>query len=209
MTEAHSICPEIKIPATFRPGIKELKIFIPQTASVSSNFVGMVLGPRGLTHKKLESQTGAKITIRSRDAQKKMKISPDSRSHYVLGLDEEAHIHIASSSWNNVDKAAQLVEPLLTNIQEEKNITKRAQMMKLASISGSKSSHYMGTSTTASLQSIELMMSPFNPDKSAGLQLPAHIAKKIELQYKRDVAATRKTTVQNTNVSFNQFYTAL
>merc|ERR1711904_666816 len=55
MTEAHSICPEIKIPATFRPGIKELKIFISQTANVSSNFIGMVLGPRGLTHKKLES----------------------------------------------------------------------------------------------------------------------------------------------------------
>jgi hypothetical protein len=45
------------------------KIYIPQGNQV--NYIGMIIGPKGLYQKRLEEETGCKILIRGKDSQKK------------------------------------------------------------------------------------------------------------------------------------------
>ena len=42
------------------------------------NFVGRILGPRGLTAKQLEQETGCKVMVRGKGSMRdKKKVSPD------------------------------------------------------------------------------------------------------------------------------------
>ena len=45
------------------------KIYIPQNTGV--NYIGMLIGPKGLYQKRLEEETGCKILIRGKNSQKK------------------------------------------------------------------------------------------------------------------------------------------
>jgi polyribonucleotide nucleotidyltransferase len=44
------------------------KIYIPQTTGV--NYIGMLIGPKGLYQKRLEEESGCKILIRGKGSQK-------------------------------------------------------------------------------------------------------------------------------------------
>ena len=50
------------------------KIFIPQNTGV--NYIGMIIGPKGLYQKRLEEETGCKILIRGKGSQKKETSMP-------------------------------------------------------------------------------------------------------------------------------------
>lgn len=49
----------------------------PPSLSLQYNFVGRILGPRGLTAKQLEAETGCKIMVRGKSSMRdKKKVSP-------------------------------------------------------------------------------------------------------------------------------------
>ena len=54
-------------PATdYRPERKWKKIFIPQKDYPGYNFIGLIIGPRGNTQKRMQTETNTKIAIRGR-----------------------------------------------------------------------------------------------------------------------------------------------
>ncbi len=50
----------------YRPERKWKKIFIPQKDYPGYNFIGLIIGPRGNTQKRMQSETNTKIAIRGR-----------------------------------------------------------------------------------------------------------------------------------------------
>merc|ERR1719454_1794376 len=96
--------PNVKILANFRPARKELNLFIPQKEHSRYNFVGLILGPRGCTQKRLECETGAKVTIRGKGAVKLCEQTRvNSKGCFPAGLNEDTHINIAGESWDKID----------------------------------------------------------------------------------------------------------
>lgn len=59
-------------PADYKPMMikKTRKIYIPIKKYPEYNFIGLIIGPRGITQKNMERETGAKIAIRGRGSVK-------------------------------------------------------------------------------------------------------------------------------------------
>ncbi len=49
---------------------KTRKLYIPIKKYPEYNFIGLIIGPRGITQKNMERETGAKIAIRGRGSVK-------------------------------------------------------------------------------------------------------------------------------------------
>lgn len=64
MHERARLCPWAC--ADYRPERKWKKIFIPQKDYPGYNFIGLIIGPRGNTQKRMQSETNTKIAIRGR-----------------------------------------------------------------------------------------------------------------------------------------------
>lgn len=206
MGEAARINSEIKIPAGFRPALKEVKLYIPQKEHPSYSFVGLILGPRGTTQKRLESETGSKVTIRGKGAAKEGgHIRPDVRGRLPPGWNEETHVHIAAESWDKIDAALELVEPLLTYVDEEKNIHRRTQMLQLAKLNGTVRLDSFDNDSVGQLMLVQQAGGPLGPDRRGLYQLPTRILKKVDEQYRRDVARVKGVTVEDSEELFQKF----
>lgn len=120
---------QIRLPA--QKAVK--KIPIPQARYPDYNFIGLIIGPRGNTQKRMERETGAKIVIRGKGANKGGK-KRDQRP--MEGDDEELHVHISGNSQESVDKATILIEQLLVPQNESANVHKAKQLQELAAING-------------------------------------------------------------------------
>lgn len=87
--------PNFTPPAEFKPQKRIRRILIPNEEFPDYNFMGLIIGPRGCNHKRLEAESGAQISIRGRGTQKEGK-----RCDHQT--DEEAampqHVHIAADS---------------------------------------------------------------------------------------------------------------
>jgi len=126
--------PLFKPPPDYRPlQIKKTKkIFIPVDKHPEYNFIGLIIGPRGITQKQMEKETGAKIAIRGKGSVKDGK----GRDIKQTGEDEELHVLVTADTEDQL-KAAQIqIEKLLIPIEEGKNEIKRMQLRKLAEIQG-------------------------------------------------------------------------
>jgi hypothetical protein len=208
--EATRINSEIKIPSGFRPPLKEVKLYIPQKDHPNYNFVGLIIGPRGLTQKRLESETGAKVTIRGKGAAKEGgQLRQDIQSRFPIGWNDETHVHIAGESWDKVDAAIELVEPLLTYVEEEENIHKRLQMLQLAKINGTIRLDMLGNDTAGQLMMIQQTSGPMGPSRTGLYNLPDQINRRVEELYRRDVACVKKLKVENTERKFREFVSQL
>mmetsp|Transcript_4245 Transcript_4245/g.12967 ORF Transcript_4245/g.12967 Transcript_4245/m.12967 type:complete len:404 (+) Transcript_4245:78-1289(+) len=106
------------------------KLFIPLKDYPNYNFIGLIIGPRGMTQKQMERDTGAKISIRGRGS------STRGRMNSQPGDDEELHVMITADTRAQLQKASALVEKLLTPIDETKNLHKQLQLRTLAQING-------------------------------------------------------------------------
>ena len=108
------------------------RIYIPVKEYPQYNFIGLVIGPRGNTQKKLEQDTNCKISIRGKgslkDGSKGRAKQPDD--------DDELHVHITGETEEGLEKACKLVEELLTPIDDDKNEHKQKQLKELALING-------------------------------------------------------------------------
>jgi splicing factor 1 len=129
--KAIKVNPQFKPPSDYRTSStkRSKKIYIPIKLYPDYNFIGLIIGPRGMTQKQMEKETGAKIAIRGRGAVKEGK-------GHQPGEDEDLHCLITGDTKAQIVAATKMVKKLLVPVDEGKNEHKRAQLRKLAEING-------------------------------------------------------------------------
>ncbi|XP_055388701.1 LOW QUALITY PROTEIN: uncharacterized protein LOC129617553 [Condylostylus longicornis] len=120
-------------PADFKPLKKMKKIIIPQEKYPEYNFMGLIIGPRGCNHKRLESESGAQISIRGRGTQKEGKKN-DHQTEEEAAMPQ--HIHIAADTDEQIEKAVSLIEPLLNPFHPMHEEFKKKGLEQLALVNG-------------------------------------------------------------------------
>ncbi|XP_055666537.1 KH domain-containing RNA-binding protein QKI isoform X2 [Falco peregrinus] len=135
------------------------KLYVPVKEYPDFNFVGRILGPRGLTAKQLEAETGCKIMVRGKGSMRdKKKVSFKSRENHdpaVLEveakqnrgkpnwehLNEDLHVLITVEDAQNraeikLKRAVEEVKKLLIPAAEGEDSLKKMQLMELAILNG-------------------------------------------------------------------------
>ncbi|KAF8365460.1 asd-2 [Pristionchus pacificus] len=118
------------------------KVFVPAKEHPDYNFVGRILGPRGMTAKQLEQETGCKIMVRGRGSMRDKKKEEMNRGKPNWEhLSEELHVLIQCEDTPNRAKvklirATDEVKKLLVPAPEGEDELKRKQLMELAIING-------------------------------------------------------------------------
>eukprot|EP00747_Dinoflagellata_sp_TGD_P208073 gnl/TRDRNA2_/TRDRNA2_81594_c0_seq2.p1 gnl/TRDRNA2_/TRDRNA2_81594_c0~~gnl/TRDRNA2_/TRDRNA2_81594_c0_seq2.p1 ORF type:complete len:853 (-),score=189.16 gnl/TRDRNA2_/TRDRNA2_81594_c0_seq2:121-2547(-) len=115
-------------PVDWKPAKLLKKIIIPLEKFPQAPFMGVIIGPRGVNHKRLQETTGTKIFIRGRDIGDKWQ------------SDEEAampqHVHIEGDTEEQILAAEKLVEPLLNPESPEFEYARTHGMQQLAMVNG-------------------------------------------------------------------------
>ncbi|KAG0211557.1 hypothetical protein BGX33_004241 [Mortierella sp. NVP41] len=130
--------PDFKPPADYKRPTKTMdKVYIPVKEFPEINFIGLLIGPRGNTLKKMETESGAKISIRGRGSVKEGKSRSDSASS--ANQEEDLHCLVSADSEDKVAKAIQLINKIIetsASVPEGQNELKRMQLRELASLNG-------------------------------------------------------------------------
>lgn len=111
------------------------KIWIPQREYPDINFIGLLIGPRGHTLKKMEAETGAKICIRGKGSLKEGKNDPAS----LAAAEEELHALVMADTIERLSRAVKMINKIIessTSGPEEANELKKAQLRELAALNG-------------------------------------------------------------------------
>jgi splicing factor 1 len=130
--EAQFLCPLFRPPPDFRPVSlkKTRKLYVPQDKYPDYNFIGLIIGPRGKTHREMETETGCKIAIRGKGSARAGR--PDSHAD----ADQPLHVVITGDTEKQVLAAVRRVSALLVPTDDEKNEHKKKQLFELALING-------------------------------------------------------------------------
>jgi len=117
------------------------KVYVPIKEHPDFNFVGRILGPRGMTTKQLEQETGCKIMVRGKGSMRDKKKEDQNRGKPNWEhLNDELHVLITVEDTENrakmkLQRAVDEVRKLLTVAEGEDELKKR-QLMELAIING-------------------------------------------------------------------------
>ncbi|KAJ4955090.1 hypothetical protein NE237_011873 [Protea cynaroides] len=128
--------PAFKPPPDYRPPKLQKKLYIPMKEYPGYNFIGLIIGPRGNTQKRMEKETGAKIVIRGKGSvkegrlQQKRDLKPDPSEN------EDLHVLVEAETQDALEAAAGMVEKLLQPVDEGLNEHKRQQLRELAALNG-------------------------------------------------------------------------
>jgi len=102
-----------------------------------STKVGLLIGPRGNTLKKMETESGAKIAIRGKGSVKEGKGRSDAA--HTSNQEEDLHCLIMADTEEKVNKAKKLIHNVIetaASIPEGQNELKRNQLRELAALNG-------------------------------------------------------------------------
>ncbi|KAL7893418.1 hypothetical protein HDV63DRAFT_414064 [Trichoderma sp. SZMC 28014] len=108
-----------------------------QTLVTMPTCVGLLIGPRGNTLKKMENDSGAKIAIRGKGSVKEGKGRSDAA--HSSNQEEDLHCLIMADTEEKVNKAKQLIHNVIetaASIPEGQNELKRNQLRELAALNG-------------------------------------------------------------------------
>ncbi|KAJ7535420.1 hypothetical protein O6H91_12G032400 [Diphasiastrum complanatum] len=133
--ECLQLNPFYKAPAGYKPVLKEAKLYIPVKEYPGYNFIGLILGPRGNTQKRMETETGTKIAIRGKGAMKEGKVVRREGKEAEAAY-EDLHVYISADSIEKVDAAVALIQPLLDPLNENQIAHKKQQLRELAEMNG-------------------------------------------------------------------------
>lgn len=126
------INPMFRPPADYQRQRLHRKIYIPIKEYPSYNFIGLIIGPRGNTQKRMEKETNCKIAIRGKGSVKEgsrgKKMSADEN--------DDLHVLITGEREDDIDRAAKEVESLLVPVDDTRNSHKQKQLRELALING-------------------------------------------------------------------------
>ncbi|XP_078278979.1 protein quaking-A isoform X4 [Rhinoraja longicauda] len=119
------------------------KLFVPVKEYPDFNFVGRILGPRGLTAKQLEAETGCKIMVRGKSSMRDKKKEEQNRGKPNWEhLNEDLHVLITVEDTQDraelkLRRAVEEVKKLLVPAQAEgEDNLKKMQLMELAILNG-------------------------------------------------------------------------
>ncbi|KAK4792075.1 hypothetical protein SAY86_022510 [Trapa natans] len=101
------------------------KLYVPVKQYPGYNFAGLIIGPRGNTQKRMEKETGAKISLRGSGS--------FSRGKHACENDD-MHVHIEADNADSLDAASRMVEKLLIPIDDGMNPHKQAQLKELSEL---------------------------------------------------------------------------
>lgn len=122
--------------------VQQEKVFVPVHQYPDYNFVGRILGPRGMTAKQLEAETGCKIMVRGRGSMRdKTKEEMNRGKPNWEHLSEDLHVIIQCEDTPNrcavkMSRAIEEVNKLMVPQPEGEDELKRKQLMELAIING-------------------------------------------------------------------------
>lgn len=108
------------------------KLWIPTKKYPGINFVGLLIGPRGTELRKMERESGAKISIRGKGAVKEGKSNQP-------GAEEELHAYITADCEEKIHAATKCVNRIISiavSSPETDNELKKQQLRELAEING-------------------------------------------------------------------------
>lgn len=128
--------PAFKPPADYRPPKLHKKLYIPMKEYPGYNFIGLIIGPRGNTQKRMERETGAKIVIRGKGSVKEGRLQQKRDLRPDPSENEDLHVLVEADTQEALDAAAGMVEKLLQPVDEVLNEHKRQQLRELAALNG-------------------------------------------------------------------------
>ncbi|KAL7417245.1 hypothetical protein BDY24DRAFT_377210 [Mrakia frigida] len=112
------------------------KVYIPVKEFPEINFFGLLLGPRGNSQKKMERESGAKISIRGKGSVKEGKGRPENLSH---DAEEDLHCLVTADDPEKVRACVNLINAVIAtaaSTPEAQNDHKRNQLRELAALNG-------------------------------------------------------------------------
>ncbi|KHN80618.1 Female germline-specific tumor suppressor gld-1 [Toxocara canis] len=118
------------------------KVYVPCKEHPDYNFVGRLLGPRGMTAKQLEQETGCKVMVRGRGSMRdrrneELKRGKPNWEH----LDDDLHVLVQCEDTPNrvylkLKTAVEQIKKLLVPAREGEDDLKRKQLTELAILNG-------------------------------------------------------------------------
>ncbi|WPH01359.1 Branchpoint-bridging [Acrodontium crateriforme] len=136
--KAMKIIPSYHPPSDYRrPTKTQEKVYVPVNDYPEINFIGLLIGPRGNTLKKMENESGAKIAIRGKGSVKEGKGKSDAA--HASNQDEDLHCLIMADTEEKIAKAKKLIHNVIetaASIPEGENELKRNQLRELAALNG-------------------------------------------------------------------------
>ena len=111
ITEIIKRNPSYKPPSDYRPEKKTRRIMIPVHDHPGYNFIGLILGPRGNTHRRMEAETGAKIFIRGRGS---VKEGRERREKPDPSDNDDLHVQIIAEDDIALNKVSFMLQLYLT-----------------------------------------------------------------------------------------------
>ncbi|XP_036811018.1 protein quaking-A isoform X1 [Oncorhynchus mykiss] len=133
----------LELPEALGPIIHlQEKLFVPLKEYPDYNFVGRILGPRGLTAKQLEAETGCKIMVRGKSSMRDRKKEEQNRGKPNWEhLNEDLHVLITVEDTQKraeikMKRALEEVKKLLVPAAEGEDNLKKMQLMELAILNG-------------------------------------------------------------------------
>ena len=124
--------PPLDYQSSRKSGRPTEKVYLPVREFPEINFFGLLVGPRGNTLKKMESQSGAKIHIRGRGSVKHGKGSTE-------GEEEDMHCIVTADSERSIKLCIKLINEVVAtaaSTPETQNDHKRSQLRELAVLNG-------------------------------------------------------------------------
>ncbi|XP_049821150.1 protein held out wings isoform X2 [Aethina tumida] len=118
------------------------KVYVPVKEHPDFNFVGRILGPRGMTAKQLEQETGCKIMVRGKGSMRDKKKEDQNRGKPNWEhLSDELHVLLTVEDTENraqvkLARAVEEVKKLLVPQADGEDELKKRQLMELAIING-------------------------------------------------------------------------
>lgn len=89
------------------------KVYIPVKEFPEINFFGLLVGPRGNSLKKMERDSGAKISIRGKGSVKEGKVRPD---QYAEDAEEDLHCLITADSEDKVAACVRMINKVIETV---------------------------------------------------------------------------------------------
>ncbi|KAF8907330.1 splicing factor SF1 [Gymnopilus junonius] len=112
------------------------KVYIPVKEFPEINFFGLLVGPRGNSLKKMERESGAKISIRGKGSVKEGKARPD---QYADDAEEDLHCLVLADTDEKVAACVKMINKVIetaASTPEGQNDHKRNQLRELAALNG-------------------------------------------------------------------------
>ncbi|ORY24302.1 hypothetical protein BCR39DRAFT_472450 [Naematelia encephala] len=128
--------PGMEMAGSRRFGKPQDKVYIPVKEFPEINFFGLLVGPRGNSLKKMERESGAKISIRGKGSVKEGKGRPEA---WAGDEDDELHCLVMGDNDQQVKTCVALINRVIetaASTPEGQNDHKRNQLRELASLNG-------------------------------------------------------------------------